>query len=265
MQYHGIGTVVGYSTVGSQSVQISLKDVLYAPDAHSHFISESKLDNLGFTITRSRGTCRISHAGRTYGLAKQADGTYWLSLEPQHTLQAAQVLPSADLWHRRFGHISHSAMRHFNGDQTRVTGFQFDPATKPASPCEGRELGKQHHSPHPLSDKRATSLLELVHSDLMGPLQVQAFRTSHVYIATFLDDCSSFAALYYLTTKDQLRDALKQYVEWAERQTGKKLKALRSDRGGEYINHTLSEYLITKGIEHHFSMPGTPQQNGRAE
>ena len=54
-------------------------------------------------------------------------------------------------------------------------------------------------------------------------------------------------------------------VSWAEAQTGYRLRSIRSDRGGEYINQSLKTFLSSRGIEHQTSVPRTPQQNGRAE
>ena len=71
--------------------------------------------------------------------------------------------------------------------------------------------------------------------------------------------------VYYLKTKDQYKIALKQYLAWAETQTQKKLRILHSDRGGKYINHKVKDILNQRGIEHHLTMPHTPQQNGKAE
>ena len=49
------------------------------------------------------------------------------------------------------------------------------------------------------------------------------------------------------------------------RQTGLKVKCLRSDNGGEYIDGRFSEYCAAQGIRMEKTIPGTPQQNGVAE
>ena len=50
-----------------------------------------------------------------------------------------------------------------------------------------------------------------------------------------------------------------------EIETGLKVKYLRSDNGGEYINGGFSEYCAAQGIRIEMTIPGTPQQNGVAE
>ena len=44
-----------------------------------------------------------------------------------------------------------------------------------------------------------------------------------------------------------------------------KLKCLRSDNGGEYIDGGFKEYCATNGIRMEKTIPGTPQQNDVAE
>ena len=60
-------------------------------------------------------------------------------------------------------------------------------------------------------------------------------------------------------------NALNQFLTWAETQTSEKMRALHSDRGGEYIAGYIKDILVQRGIEHHLTMPNLPQQNGKAE
>ena len=50
-----------------------------------------------------------------------------------------------------------------------------------------------------------------------------------------------------------------------EKEMGKRLKCLRSDRGGEFISNEFNNFYIEKGIKRQVSALGTPQQNGIAE
>ena len=50
-----------------------------------------------------------------------------------------------------------------------------------------------------------------------------------------------------------------------ETETGLKVKHLRSDNGGKYIDGGFNEYCTTQGIRMEKTIPGTPQQNGVAE
>ncbi|KAJ9530444.1 hypothetical protein QJQ45_012421 [Haematococcus lacustris] len=54
-------------------------------------------------------------------------------------------------------------------------------------------------------------------------------------------------------------------VTTLERQTGGRLKALRSDRGGEYVGGELQRWLSSEGILHQQTAPYSPEMNGSAE
>ena len=80
---------------------------------------------------------------------------------------------------------------------------------------------------------RKTELLELVHSDLCGPMKTKTLGGA-LYIVTFIDDCSRKLWFYVLKTKDQVLGVFKQFQASVERETGKKVKCIRTDNGGEY-------------------------------
>jgi hypothetical protein len=82
---------------------------------------------------------------------------------------------------------------------------------------------------------------------------------------TFLDDYSGLGSILFLKRKSDAKTSFKDWLMWAERQSGKRLLKLRSDRGGEYLNLDLQAFLSAQGIEHQKTVPHTPQQNGRAE
>ena len=77
--------------------------------------------------------------------------------------------------------------------------------------CHGCKTSKSTHKPFPSSSKKATQILELVHSDLVGPMQTKSLQGSF-YTATFIDDYSSHTVIYFLKTKDQFLDAFKKYI-----------------------------------------------------
>ena len=72
---------------------------------------------------------------------------------------------------------------------------------------------------------------------------------------------------YFLKTKDGQAslDAFEQYKAWAENQTGRHIKTLCTDGGGEYVNGEFQEFLAKHGITHEKTTRHTPQSNGLAE
>nr|GEZ05041.1 retrovirus-related Pol polyprotein from transposon TNT 1-94 [Tanacetum cinerariifolium] len=107
------------------------------------------------------------------------------------------------------------------------------------------------------------NILDLVHSDVCGPMKTKTLGGCS-YFVTFIDDHSRKVWVYTLKTKDQVLDVFKQFHALVERQTGKKLKCIRSDNGGEYIG-PFDAYCREHGIQHQKTPPKTPQLNGLAE
>ncbi|KAH9780110.1 hypothetical protein KPL71_007953 [Citrus sinensis] len=111
---------------------------------------------------------------------------------------------------------------------------------------------------------RATVPLELVHTDVYGPINVQA-RGGYEYFITFTDDYSRYDYVYLMHHKSEALEKFKEYKAETEKQLDKNIKKLRSDRGGEFLSGDFKEYLVENEIISQLTAPGTPQQNGVAE
>ena len=82
-------------------------------------------------------------------------------------------------------------------------------------------------------------------------------------IVTFIDDYSRFARIYLLRSKDEAFDMFLSYKAEVENQLDRKIKRIRSDRGGEYI--PLNDYYEKEGIIHEATPPYSPESNRVAE
>ena len=60
--------------------------------------------------------------------------------------------------------------------------------------------------------------------------------------------------------KSETFEKFKEFQSEVENQCGKKIKALRSDRGGKYLSHEFSSHLKSCGIVPQLTPPGTPQR-----
>ena len=107
-------------------------------------------------------------------------------------------------------------------------------------------------------------MLELVHSNVCGPMSIQA-RGGYEYFITFTDDYSRFGYVYLMKRKSEAFEKFKEFRAEVENQLGKRIKAIRSDRGGEYLLGDFKDYLTENGTVSQLTAPGTPQQNGVAE
>lgn len=85
------------------------------------------------------------------------------------------------------------------------------------------------------------------------------------YFLTFIDDYTRQTLVYFLRQKSEVFVVFKKFQMMAERQCGKLLKVLRSDRGGEYNSNEFGKFCEDIGLERQLTVGYSPQQNGVAE
>ena len=88
------------------------------------------------------------------------------------------------------------------GSQRVITGLP-ELSTKHSNVCKGCALGKYSKATFPNSNNRAKGILELVHSDICGPMSSHPLR-GYEYFITFIDDFSRKTWIYFLRMKDEV-------------------------------------------------------------
>ena len=119
-------------------------------------------------------------------------------------------------------------------------------------------------SPFTEKGERAKEILGLIHMDVCGPMNTAAMGGFNYFI-TFTDDHSRFGYVFLMRHKSESFEMFKRYRNEVEKQTGKDIKILRSDRGGEYLSNEFLTYLEENGILSQWTPPGTLQLNGMSE
>ncbi|GJX64406.1 putative ribonuclease H-like domain-containing protein [Tanacetum coccineum] len=109
-----------------------------------------------------------------------------------------------------------------------------------------------------------TKPLFMLHMDLFGPTFVSSLMHKK-YCLVVTDDYSRFTWVFFLTTKDETSEILKNFIKEIENLVDKKVKIIRSDNGTEFKNKVMDDFCREKGIKREYSVARTPQQNGVAE
>jgi transposase InsO family protein len=100
--------------------------------------------------------------------------------------------------------------------------------------------------------------------DLCGPSRQEGIGKEN-YFMLIIDDCSRLTWVSFLKEKAEEFEKFKTFKALTETQTGKRLKAVRSDRGGEFMSRDFKEFYDEHGIKREYTIPRTPQQNGVVE
>jgi len=167
------------------------------------------------------------------------------------------------LWHQRFCHHSIPNVQKLIKDNL-VIGLIITSDSKPDPICEPCLAGKMVSNPFPSSSHISSSPLELIYSDLHGPLPVQSSE-GYCYWITFIDDCTKLKAVMFLKRKSDAFDAFKMFKAYAENQLNAKIKALQDDKAGEYMSAAFLKSTNDCGIVRRHSTRNRPQHNGVAE
>ena len=245
-----------------------LHNVLYVPRLSYNLFSVSVATEWGKTVSFEKANYQVLDEGKLVAVANKIGELYHLNCHANHvnsniTETQGSRESSEDIWHRRFGHLGMRSLQTLAKGKL-VNGFDYD-YSKEISFCQACAEGKRHKSQFPASrGKRAKEQLELVHSDVCGKIQASSLGGGH-YFLTFIDDNTRYVWVYILKSKDQVFEKFAEWKALIENSSGRKLKTLRTDNGGEYKSAKFSVYLKKEGVRHEFTIPKTPQQNGVAE
>lgn len=272
-------------------VQKTITDVIYVPDIAANLLSVSKMTEMDLVVVFDKDKCRIYDKteckikGNYKVSASNVDGVYRLDQSmqpssPQKPEVAATTLEdkatkgtpefaalsvtkvTRDVWHRRLGHLSQASMEMLKNGLADGISFNDDEQVQHCIPCI---KGKQARKAFPKGKaRRAQDKLELIHSDVCGPMSVNSWGGKR-YLLTFTDDFSRKSFSYLLKSKAETMSAFIEFKRLVENQTDLKIKRLRTDNGREYCNKAFNRFLRRHGIVHETTVPYNPEQNGVAE
>ena len=100
--------------------------------------------------------------------------------------------------------------------------------------------------------------------DLFGPISIPSLSKKK-YVYVIVDDFSRYTWTLFLQYKEEAFENFEAFAKLVENEKELKIKTIRSDNGGEFVNTRFVELCVNKGYRHEFSTPRTPQQNGVVE
>ncbi|CAJ2652499.1 unnamed protein product [Trifolium pratense] len=243
----------------------SIKEVYYVPDLKTNILSLGQLTEKGYSILIKD---RILHLKDKLGhliaqVEMERNRMYKLNLRSvQEKCLQVNVEDKVSLWHLCFGHLHHTGLKRL-AEKNMVHGLlDMDYEGKF---CEECVLSKQTRTSfQKKAEYQAKHILELIHTDICGPITPESFSGKRYFI-TFIDDFSRKTWVYFLKEKSEEFEVFKKFKVMVEKPTDRHIKAVRSDRGGEYTSTAFMKYCEDLGIRRFLTAPYSPQQNGVAE
>nr|GEU40633.1 hypothetical protein [Tanacetum cinerariifolium] len=170
-------------------------------------------------------------------------------------LFAKATLDESNIWHERLGHINFRTMNKLvRGNLVR--GFPLKLFENDHT-CVACQKEKQHKA----SCKTKTvsyicKPLQLLHMDLFGPVSIKRINKK-TYFLVVTDDYSRFSWVFFLATKDETPEILKNFIADIENQMDHKVKTIRCDNETEFKNRIMNEFCEMEGIRREFSVART--------
>jgi hypothetical protein len=238
----GVGSVRFTPVIDGQEMPpLEFTNVLYVPSLssnlfsvlyltmHRHFTVSIVLDTLNFIRNdQTVFQAKVAHSNAAFLVGETVPVEEFASFSSTTTLPL-----DLDLWHRRLCHHHLAGVKKLLSGSL-VTGLKLDSQADPDPVCEACKAGKMHADPFPTSQSRASRPLQLIHSDVHGPVKVSTHQ-GYCYWVSFIDDFSRFKAVYLLKRKSETFAAFKQFKAWSENVTGERLGSLHDDKGGEHV------------------------------
>ena len=107
--------------------------------------------------------------------------------------------------------------------------------------CKNCQIGKMGKTSFKSKNYQSEDILEIVHTDLCGPIGVESY-TGEKFFIIFVNDYSRMMTVMYLREKLEEFEKFKWYLARVEKEIGKRLTCLRLDRGGEFISNEFNNF-----------------------
>ncbi|KAJ9689270.1 hypothetical protein PVL29_014779 [Vitis rotundifolia] len=244
--YMGDGSKVKIDFFGMIKLRLATKsllllhDVAYIPSLRRNLVSVTTLDRQGYSFHFGGGKVDIFSNSVLIGNGVLFGNLYNLSLHHGSLCDSSSVnsvvrckrarmnLSSSMLWHKHLGHISRQRLERLVRDGV-LSNLDFSDFETCVVCLKGKMTAKTRKE----KIDRCGSTLDLIHTDICGPLTPTALG-GYKYFITFIDDFSRYGYVELIHEKSDSLNVFKAFKAKVELQLGKPIKAVKSDRGGEY-------------------------------
>ena len=269
-EYVGLGDGSSVSAIGRGNVRLNmimedgkskkstLANVLCVPDLKCNLFSVGATLLSGKEVQFKDSKCIIrNNSGLMCAFGRKRGKLYELNCTPLINNEHANIMDKqvkenkVDIWHQRLGHLHEKQLREVIKKElgTKCHLKSMEKLTM----CESCIQGKMHRKPfQALGEIKSTKRLQLIHSDVCGPMKTESLGGKKYFI-TFIDDYSRNVAVYFMKKKSEALEKFKIFEKLVCNEIDERIVALRSDNGGEYLSKEFKNFLEEKGIRHEFN------------
>jgi hypothetical protein len=184
---------------------MTLTEVLYVRGLKKNLGSVYTIEEKGYEVLFRDGQVLLFPIGSSITSAKvigtRHERLYKFLFQPVKALIHSTSSNSDlyEIWHKRMAHLHHGDLRVLKEMVTGVLDF----SSEHHEICKGCTLGKYTKTAFPSSDSKAAGILDLIHSDVCGPMSSSSL-TGSLYYVVFIDDLSRKSCIFFMKTKGQV-------------------------------------------------------------
>ncbi len=243
---------------------MKIKPVYYVPEFQLNLMATSPFfKEYSVTLDESKIVLRPKSSGsNTITMdAETRDGLSYIKLQPElGKFVAANNVTDPTLWHDRLAHRSFELIK----ETLKTEGVKIAKDSE-VEDCETCLLGKSKAVSCPKhAINKALKILDRVHMDLATGITPVAHDGSKHFLI-IMDEFSRMSFTKAFVNKSDVPGFIINWVKRVENQTGRRIKEVRSDNGGEFVNERLEKFYAERGVEHQKIIPGSSHQNGFSE
>ena len=258
----GDGRLVDVKGQGSVLVQTRsgtklITDVLFVPIITYNLLSVGQLLDKNYNLFFKNKMCEVFDPdGVKFFSVKMRNKSFSFEWDQTKIQALTTVIDENVLWHKRLGHTSYSSMKLL---QSKSMVIDMPSVQENITVCDVCQFGKLSQMSFPINQAwRANEKLQLVHTDVCGPMSVASHGGSK-YFLLFIDDYTRFCWVYFLQQKSEVFTMFQKFKAAVENHSAKLIKTFRSDNGTEYTSHEFEAFLQKLGIHHQLTVTYTPQ------
>jgi hypothetical protein len=232
-----------------------LKEVRHVPDLRTNLISTKQLESEGCISIFTDNMWKVTKGSLVTEKGEKVGTLYLCTSNTDSFIFLASTEVNTTLWH-----ISEKGMHILHKRNLLLDINQID-----LDFCEHCVYGKQKRDRFlRVKKEKKSERLEIVHTNVWEQTHVSSIGGSRYYV-TFIDDATRQTWVYCIRQKYDVFDTFNKWKSLVENETGKRLKCLRSENGGEYCSKEFDDYYSYQGIRREKTVPRTPQENGVSE
>lgn len=210
-----------------------------------------RVQDLALSLNESAHSSRPSAPASALVPTRLALRTFEARVAGTGALRVRTRPASLELWHKRYCHLKVEALRRLAPTPEmhklgKIMDLAGTPGLAPCSSCDTTWCDRLPMEPSRAAP-RTSRVLEWVHIDVYGPLDSATFGGKS-YIMTLVDDYSRHAHVVLLNEPNYFIEGFKQYREWAEKDSGRKVAGVCPNSNSLQMQPEFSDYLLDEGI-----------------